>query len=277
MIELKQDEWSLVEHLFDANKRNRCWIDATFNGYFDGTHDADLPPQIQVWVDDRDAPKLAQLKSDEFRLFAGDRQSPEVASICASMPPLGPVPPWNEDFTGALLLPEDDGWARAFRANVTRSTTTMRLKVYSSASLDVEHLESLVSTLPAGHELRRFDREMALRRGIKPDRARLAYVRLERFFDREGLSFWILKDGERVSEATSYGVTETAIDVGIGTEEGHEGKGLATVVGAALLLATIEAGKDPKWFTVENPRSDGLAQKLGYTLDDEFDLIGFRD
>lgn len=274
MIKLSPQDWYRVEHLFADHRRDRPWIDATFEGYFDGSHDHGLEPEIQVWVDDPETPAFAQLVAGKFRLLAGDASSPLIASICASLPAVGSVPPWHSDFTGALLAPEDEAWTRTLAA-YDRTKVRMRKKVYSTAALDVDHLTHLVSTLDARYELRQFDLEMAQERGIQVNRARLAFVRLERFFERGGLSFWILKDGKRVSEATSFGVSQKAIDVGIGTEDGHTGKGLATVVGAALLLEAIKQGKEPHWFTVENPRSDGLALKLGYALEEEYDLVGF--
>ena len=118
---------------------------------------------------------------------------------------------------------------------------------------------------------------MAKERGIDLETNRLAYVRLRRFFERGGISFWILKEGERVAEATSFGVSESSIGVGVGTQEGFERLGLATVASAALLSECIRIGKEPEWATVENPKSDGLALKLGYRLHEEYDLIGFRD
>ena len=276
MIRLDPENWPLAQPLFEGHARSRPFIDATFEGYFDGSADEGHDPNVQVWVNDQVAPTLGQLVAGHEVIPGGDSDSASLPDLCTLLPVSNTAPDWSPEFVGALLTPENDAWHHALINATGRTVHLQRRKIYSSDSLDLEHLDDLSQTLPSGFELRRFDRELAVERGVKLESARLAFVRLERFFEAGGVSFWVFKDGKRVSEATSFGVTKTT-DVGVGTEPGFERLGLATAASAAMLAACIRSGIAPIWRTTENPRSDGLALKLGYRLDEEFGIIGFRE
>ena len=268
MVKLKPEDWFQCSSLFDGHRRLRPYIDATFGGYFDGFKDF-----VEVSVDDAVNPRIAKLRVGSDVLIGGDPSLTSLGEICSTISVANSYPQWSTEFTGELLTPENEEWNTAILSAIEKRVLTRRRKIYSARFLDLAHLSELRGRLRPGFELRRFDEEMARERGIDVERKGLAFVRLRRFFERGGISFWILKDGERVAEATSFGVSESSIEVGVGTDDGFQKLGLATVASAALLSECIRSDKEPHWGTTENPRSDGLALKLGYRLHEEYDLI----
>jgi GNAT superfamily N-acetyltransferase len=145
---------------------------------------------------------------------------------------------------------------------------------YSSARLDPDHLDHLKSQLPAQHQIRRFDRALVQERGLDLDRQGLAFLSIRQFL-QNGISYWVIKDGEVVSEATSEAMSGAGIEIEIGTDPDHQGQGLATAVGATLLSDCLERELEPHWTTTSNPRSDGLARKLGYVVEREYDVVAY--
>ena len=272
LIKLKPEDWPKCGRLFDGYRRERSFIDTTFEGYFDGFKD-----YVVVSVDDAVSPRIAKLKVGNTVLLGGDSSSTSLGEICSSISVANSYPHWSSEFTGELLTPENEEWNKAILGVTKRAVLTQRRKAYSARFLDLAHLSELKTRLRPGFELRRFDEQMAMERGIDVERMGMSFFSLRQFLDRGGISFWILKDGESVSEATSVGMSKSSIEVGVGTDERFQKLGLATVVSAALLSESIKSGKEPHWGTTENPRSDGLALKLGYKLHEEYDLIGFSN
>ena len=78
-----------------------------------------------------------------------------------------------------------------------------------------------------------------------------------------GLGVLLMQNGQPVAGASSYVAYPGGIEVQVQTRAGYEGRGLATVASAQLLLAAHK-----KWLTVSwdaaNPASAHIAEKLGY-------------
>ena len=71
------------------------------------------------------------------------------------------------------------------------------------------------------------------------------------------------------SGASSYVVYDKGIEIEIDTKREYRGKGLATVVGAKLILECLANNITPSW-DAHDLRSVHLAEKLGYHLSHDY-------
>ena len=111
-------------------------------------------------------PEIAQLRVGTDILLEGNSSSPHLTEICSRIPTTNTVPQWSADFTGGFVTPETEEWEAAVLDSTKRRSVRQRKRVYSSRYLDPNHLAELMSVLPPGFELRRFDETIAEELGI---------------------------------------------------------------------------------------------------------------
>ncbi|PEJ83568.1 GNAT family N-acetyltransferase, partial [Bacillus toyonensis] len=132
-------------------------------------------------------------------------------------------------------------------------------------------LQSFISTLPKGYELRRIDEHIANNSTLHKlsEDFTSQFQSVEDYLNR-GIGYSILYNGEVICGASSYSIYDKGIEIEVATDLNHRRKGLATVVSAALILDCLEKGKYPNW-DAANTTSAKLAEKLGYVFDKAYD------
>lgn len=98
-----------------------------------------------------------------------------------------------------------------------------------------------------------------------------SFESIEDFLVR-GVGFCLVHGERVVSAATSVAACRDAIDIEIETAPDYRMKGLATTVGARLVLYCVARGIDPKWLAANAP-SEGLALKLGYEKGTSYETL----
>lgn len=82
-----------------------------------------------------------------------------------------------------------------------------------------------------------------------------------------GYAFGAFRDGQLVSVACSFEIGDRYEDIGVVTEAGFRGQGLAGACAERLCSEIFARGRVPSWSTVrENTPSLRVAEKLGFTL-----------
>ena len=84
-------------------------------------------------------------------------------------------------------------------------------------------------------------------------------------FERDGLGVLALLNGEPVAGASSYVAYPGGLEVQVETCGEYQGRGLATLAAARLILMAHEQGRIATW-DAANAVSAHLAEKLGYRL-----------
>lgn len=82
-------------------------------------------------------------------------------------------------------------------------------------------------------------------------------------FERDGLGVLVLLDGVPVAGASSYAAYPGGIEVQVETRSEYQGRGLATLASAKLVLMAHEQGRIATW-DAANAISTHIAEKLGY-------------
>lgn len=135
---------------------------------------------------------------------------------------------------------------------------------------NTEQLKRYAADLPEGMELRYIDEELYnwAKQSSWADDWIHSYSTYEEYAAK-GLGVCLLKDGEPVAGASSYISYKEGIEIQIDTHKDYRQQGLATICGAAIILACLERGWYPSW-DAANIASVRLAEKLGYHLDHEY-------
>jgi GNAT superfamily N-acetyltransferase len=197
----------------------------------------------------------------DFTFLGGDANCPAARELVAAIKPF------------ALVIPQDDAWGALIRENHgAKATRVTRYAIKKEPGVfNREKLERFVATLPPGYTLRQIDEELYAQCMEIP----FAGDFCSNFADAahygaRGLGFCVLAGDEIVGGASSYTFYTEGIEIEIAIREDHRRRGLATAVAARLILACLDRGLYPSW-DAANKSSLGLAEKLGYHFDCEYD------
>ncbi len=209
----------------------------------------------RIYVTDLDDPKSAMAYLACFAFFAG-----EPDERLASFKPKGVVG----------MVPSSEAWAKLIEECQPDADRVTRYAIQKNAKFDRANLEKLVAALPAGYEIRRIDGELYDRcLDIDDFKDGVCHFGSKEQYLTMGRGFVALKDGEPVSMASSYTVYREGVEIEVDTLEGERRKGLASAVGAALILSCLDDGLYPSW-DAANMNSVHLAEKLGYEFSHEY-------
>lgn len=235
--------------LFVHHGHLRVVIDAVLQGYC-GTAVASAGSKARV----------AQLTVGVFTFFGGDPTHPIAQTLV-------------ERLSGErIILCTEDVWQDVIlRAHGERIDTEQRLS-FSSANLNLEHLRILMSRVPDRFHIERINVDLAQRicDEVSPDLLLPEVFASPVDFTERGIGFCALTGGQMVCGATSAFICDEAIEIQINTHKAYRRMGLATAVGATLLVHCLEHGIDPHW-DAGAPASERVAEKLGYVPDSAYE------
>jgi hypothetical protein len=211
----------------------------------------------EAFADDEVTPQIAVLKAPSLKLciLGGDAEGPSARKYIEFLP----IP--------KVLIFASDGWEGLVREFHKGRMVSLPRYAFTSENLEVEYLKSLGSQIPEGYRLEQMDINLAHQ--LAGENSEFSSEHLLNFdspedFIERGFGYCILKEDEIVSVATTFAICDKGIEIQINTRENHQGKGLATVVAAQLILHSLQNNLDPNW-DAANQISVGLAKKLGYT------------
>lgn len=129
---------------------------------------------------------------------------------------------------------------------------------------DTEVLLQNVQMLSAAYEMKRIDRTLFETCAME-EWSRDFVCNYDSFalFEKHGLGYVILKDGEVVAGASSYSGYREGIEISIATREDFRRQGLAKICASKLILECLKKGWYPNW-DAANTKSLALAKQLGY-------------
>ena len=217
-----------------------------------------LDVELKAFVTDPDAPRSALLYSSFDGIFLAGEPDRELVEYSE----LGD----NE------VHPQNEAWEKLIKECWPEAVPTTRYAIRRCKDFDREKLQSFVDALPDGYEIRRIDSGI-YDLILSADDDDLEYLigdfETKEAFLEKGRGFVVLKDGSVVAGASSEYCYRHGIEVEIDTVRSERHKGLATAVGAKLILSCMDDGLEPVW-DAANLISVHLAEKLGYRFDHEY-------
>ena len=241
-------------------------LDGLFHEYtWNYIADAILEGSIgEIWVDDAASPQVAALVLPKLKLYimGGDVGHPAAREYLAGLPV----------FSKFLLVAP--GWKELLYEVQQGKIIILKRYAFSSESLDVAKLEKIKGQLSENFNIERIDlpraQQIADAKNEMSEDHMFGFRSPEDFVER-GFGYCALEDQKIVCIASAGVVCSKGIEIQINTDKKYRGQGLASAVGAALILESLEKGIDPNW-DAASEISAGLAKKLGYTPEDEYDM-----
>lgn len=248
--------------IYEADMKTRKKLFPLFKTMHDTTILSCLQGHMgKAWVDNLKAPTSARILVGDFMFFAGNPHTPEAEELVLNIP------------KQVLVIVDTDEWKE--KMEDIHKGDFEKVQRYSfnknMEDLDREHIQSFLSLLPDGYELKKIDATLA----NEPSLHELSedftgqFDSIEDFLNR-GVGFAITCKEQVACGASSYSIYDEGIEIEIVTHSEHRRKGLATVAAAALILDCLDKGLYPSW-DAANATSAKLAQRLGYVLDTQYD------
>lgn len=206
----------------------------------------------QAFVDDLARPTIYHVVIGPFHYFAGTAVSSQAQTMMARLPAYN------------LLMPSADGWQELAQQQFGDALQTNIRYSFSSDRLSADHLHQLLKGNPFKGQIVAIDAAVARQlSAVSELHFDLADFDSAEDFAARGLGFVALVEGQPVGIAYSSLVCSRAIEISIFVTESHRRQGIATALGASLLLACLRRQLHPNW-DAANPESARLAEKLGY-------------
>ncbi|SRR5579883_2161711 len=204
----------------------------------------------RAFADAADPPSAALLVLD-FSILGGDAATPGAAELVRLLEP----------GSGSAIVP-DEAWRRVLQENYPGELHDDPREAFTAGRFEREHLGRLSASLPDGFALVR----------VRPDQV-AAFAELEadlvrnfgsyEAFAERGVGFGVLHDGRFVAGCSSFAIGGGRLEIEIDTHPDFRRRGLARVVGAAMVLWCLDHGLEPCW-DAANPMSSALARQLGF-------------
>lgn len=206
----------------------------------------------QAFVDDLAQPTIYHVVIGPFHYFAGSSDTPQAQAMMADFPAYN------------LLMPSAPGWAKLARQQFGAALQTNTRHSFSSDSLSADHLNQLLNDGSFQGKVVAIDAAVASQLSATSQ----LYFDLADFdsaedFAARGLGFMALVEEQPVGIAYSSLVCSQGIEISIFVDDAYRQQGVATALGANLLLTSLQRGLHPNW-DAANPESVKLAEKLGY-------------
>jgi len=251
-VEIEAAKRNSLIPLFENCPYDRVLIENVLEGYFGN-----------AYADSAHQPTVARLDSGAFTLLGGNPLAAGVKDLFR-LAPIG------------YVTPQTDEWRHALQDEFGAGITALPFTDFSPAVLAPTHLARLIRTVPPTFELRRIDRPLAEQ--LPPDLGNAQFFEnfhsVEDFLGR-GIGYCLVYQNKIVSAATSMARSREAIDIEIETAPDFRKQGLATVVGAKLVVHCLEQEIEPRWLAA-NAASERLALKLGYVQGETYETFAIQ-
>ena len=201
--------------------------------------------------------KTVRLDSGSFTIIAGDSSLIEVDKLFDIRPIY-------------VITPQNLEWDNVIKKKYKNLLVPLKFVEFHYKNTNTKKLQSLINIIPDSYHIKEFDCTLSKKAEIDLENEYLFenFNSLSDFIDK-GLGFCTVHNGLVVSAATSMAKSSKAIDIEIQTHKDYRKRGLASAVGAKLVLSCIEKGVKPMWLAA-NVASEKLAEKIGYTKTGEY-------
>ncbi|MGL5615045.1 MAG: GNAT family N-acetyltransferase [Sarcina sp.] len=235
--------------------------------FFEGSEDTIILSCLQghmgeAWVDNLINPTMVELIVGDFVFFAGEPKGEAGEELLINIP------------INSIVFTESSKWKEKIKAFYKGDCKIeKRYSFYKNKEdLDINFIKDFYKEIPQGYKLKKLDKELLENYDVnKLSNDFTAQFNSMEDYLKRGRGYYLLKDGEVISGASSYSIYNDGIEIEIDTAREYRRKGLATIVASALIVDCLENGLYPSW-DAANLKSLALAEKLGYKLNKEYEI-----
>ena len=207
----------------------------------------------KILTDDPDCPQWGYVwEADDGTLYQGGTQDRDLLARVVSM--------LRQDGLVALAFRDGDPSVSLFPPDPDAGAPCLELDRPAGSS----DLSPCLDRLPVGYKVRRMDRTL-LAKTPRHDEKMIRYGAIDNFLNK-GLAICIMRGDEFVCEAYADMEVMGVRELGVTTQKGYRGQGLATIACARLIKLCEESGcQKTYWDSAElNLRSVAVARRLGF-------------
>jgi len=208
----------------------------------------------EAYADDEDQPRFAMLLVRGYCLLSGSASGPQLRQLV-------------EEFglRGRCIVPSDE-LLPVLREEFPEASVHQRYGIRKDPVFDREKLAAMAKNDREGLAFLPIDGALAQR--ITDE----GFLILTDDYEKNGIGFCCMADGKIAGVASSNIVYRGGIEVNIRVSDAHQRMGIASTLGAMLILACLDRGLFVSW-DAANLMSVGLARKLGFTPDEPYDCF----
>ena len=223
--------------------------------------EAGLEGRLGSMTRDGDA---ARLSLGCYELFGGDAGSPGARRLIAG------------GRRREFVYGNDPAWRAAILEVRGDDVAARPMTEFDASGLEPATLAQVEASVAPGFAVRRLDSALAGQLDGELEPHGLQVFSTARDLVEHGLGFGaVTDDGVLACAATSYTLSSRYLEVAIATRPAFRGRGLAMVVGAALMRGALARKLVPCW-SASNPVSKRLAGRLGYRPAGECEVLLLR-
>ncbi len=258
MIELGREKRQCIQNICEGSR------DVLLRGAVEGA-------MGRVWVPSLTSPSFCLIVVGDFAYLLG-------------LPPKGGKAldlktQIYETASRGYLYPQNERWADWLEdtfGGQLRQVTRYALK-QDQHHFDREVLKGYMAAIPADIRIKRID-ERLYQQTLREEWSRDLCGNFEdvRHFMEKGFGYVAMRRRELVAGCSAYGVSEGMMEIQVDTRKDMRRQGLALACSAAFVLECLDKGLIPNWDAV-NLQSVGLAEKLGYVYDFEYQVYVLKN
>jgi RimJ/RimL family protein N-acetyltransferase len=239
MRELSPDGRRELVPLFARHETLRAVVDSVLEGRLG-----------RAWISST-APGSARLSLGCYEIFGGAADPAAARELTVEI-----------EAPRELVFGNDPAWKRRLLEIFGARLTDRPMRSFASRAPDESGSLEPEPPPAAGVAPVRMDARLAaeLDRDLAPHAMQV--FESVRDFEERGAGYAIVRNGEIASAATTYAVSERAVEVAISTRPAYRGRGLAFLAASALLRHAASRSLTACW-NASNPVSQRLAVRLG--------------
>lgn len=242
-------------YTFELNRANRLILGRAFRyaKHVDVAIDSVIEGHMgEAFVDDLTTPSAFQLRIGPFCYFAGNFENENAVMMVKELEPY------------RLVMTCPSRVIKIAEGHFGKRFVRFPRTSFSSESLSIDHVSSLLEETRFQARLSRIDRELLAQLSDQQDRFLdiSAYESIDDFLSR-GIGYYLTLNDRLVGVAYSSLVSNTGIEVSIYVEPDYRRQGVATALGCALVRECLKRNIDPHW-DAANAESCTLAERIGY-------------
>ncbi|MCC6792649.1 MAG: GNAT family N-acetyltransferase [Thermomicrobiales bacterium] len=275
VYELSSESRAIAKPLFSAATYDRVFVDAYFEGRQIG----------RIFVDDPQHPTGALL-CRSYEYFAVGETVPALRRFIADAPQevglfqtLSSLEIARRNPTIAFygFVAMTPAWNDAL-LEIHPGLESIGRRAFRYPAADADQAIASAWDAPEGFTLHAIDEALARRIDVELDELIALFWGDYASFAAGGLGVCAMAGDEIASVAYAIAASETEANIGVGTVEAFQRRGLAGAVCRATIAQAIERGVTPTWdCDVPNTTSAHLALRLGFREEPSFIELAFPD
>ena len=207
----------------------------------------------EAYVDNLEDPKFAYLLVRSYCFISGEIADEDLKELV------------EHNFRGYFIVPCDKIKFQLLTLLEEKLEKLQRHSFKKNPVFDIELLERYIDSLDNKYTLKKIDKYLEQR--IKKEN----FMLITDNYDEDGIGVCCMHGDKIIGAASSNIVYKDGIEVKIEVDKNYRQQGIATSMGAALILACLDVNRKISW-DARTSISLKLAQKLGFEYHSSYDV-----